>query len=51
MWYFVPFKAMYVHSVVVWEITRLLGGVVVVVVCRVVWCGVDNLRVGWLGCG
>ena len=23
----------------------------VVVVCKVVWCSVDNLRVGWLGCG
>ena len=21
------------------------------VVCRVAWCGVDSLRVGWLGCG
>ena len=48
---FKGFKAVSVYGVVVQEITRLLGGVVVVVVYRVVWCGVDNFYFGWLGCG
>ena len=34
-----PFTVMLLLWCSVQEITRLLGGVVVVVVCRVVWCG------------
>ena len=48
---FEPFKV--VGVVVVWcagnnKVVRWCGGGGV---CRVVWCGVDSLRVGWLGCG
>ena len=49
---FKGFKVVGVCGVVVQEITRLLGGVVVVGVGLLGCCGVvGSLVFGWLGCG